>query len=286
MTWINLHEYPFQPHYWETKTNRLHYIDEGAGPTLLFVHGTPSWSFDFRNVIKILRRDFRCIAPDHIGFGLSDKPADYDYSTANHARTLEQFILSHDLSEITLVMHDFGGPIGFQVALDHPERIKNIVVINSWLWDCSDDPAWRRMKPILASRVLPFLYLYLNFSARFLLPSSFGDRKLSKGLHRHYVLPFDKPSRRHGPLAFARSLLRDHPWFESMWQRKSVLQPKPVLLIWGMKDRFIGENHLDRFADGFPRARIARIETAGHFPQEEEPGQVAEALLDFLSANR
>src|SRR5688572_5015084 len=122
--WLDKIEYPFHSNYFDVDGHKLHYIDEGQGENILFVHGTPSWSFDYRNIIKDLSQSFRCIAIDHIGFGLSDKPEHYDYSTINHSKTLEKFILNKELSNFTLVVHDFGGPIGLNVAIHHPEKIK------------------------------------------------------------------------------------------------------------------------------------------------------------------
>lgn len=110
--WLNRSGYPFASKYFAVNSHQLHYIDEGKGETILFVHGTPSWSFDYRHIIKTLKINFRCIAIDHIGFGLSDKPEHYDYSTQNHSNTLAQFVHEKQLDEITLVVHDFGGVIG------------------------------------------------------------------------------------------------------------------------------------------------------------------------------
>src|SRR5688500_13512379 len=119
--WLDKTEYPFTSRFFKVNGQNLHYIDEGRGEVLLFVHGTPSWRFDFRNVIRALRPNYRCIAIDHIGFGLSDKPEEYDYSTQNHSKTLEKLILDMDLHDLTLVVHDFGGPIGLNFAIRHPD---------------------------------------------------------------------------------------------------------------------------------------------------------------------
>src|SRR5690606_32952352 len=130
--------------------------DEGKGETILFVHGTPSWSFDYRKVIHELRSDFRCIAIDHIGFGLSDKPKEYDYSTVNHSKSLEKFVLEKQLNNITLVVHDFGGSIGLNFAIQYPDKIKKLVILNSWLWSSKNDPDFIKLSKILQSPLLPF----------------------------------------------------------------------------------------------------------------------------------
>ena len=260
----------------------MHYIDEGEGDIILFVHGTPSWSFDYRNCIKALKKTNRCIAIDHIGFGLSDKPAHYDYSTLKHSKTLEKFIIDLHLRDFTLVVHDFGGPIGLNVAIEHPDLVKNLVVLNSWLWSSKDDPDFIKFSKILRSPLLPFLYRYLNFSPRFLLPKSFGDHKLPKHLLSQYTKPFANRTQRNGALAFAKSLLNDQDWFESLWQKKGPIAIKPTLFIWGMKDPVIKSHNLEKFISGFPKAAVIRLEQSGHFPQEEQPDKVVQSILLFL----
>lgn len=280
--WLNTTEYPFQPHYFAVNGQHMHYVEEGKGEIILFVHGTPSWSFDFRHCINALCRDHRCIAVDHIGFGLSDKPSGYDYSTQNHSFTLEKFILEKNLHNITLVVHDFGGPIGLKVATDHPERFKRIVVMNSWLWSSETEPDFIRLKKILKSPLLPFLYRYLNFSPRFILPRSFGEKKLPSSLRKQYTAPFNGRDQRNGALAFARSLLNDQDWFENIWEQKAVLRNKPCLFVWGMKDPVIGPRFLEKFQTAFANVQTEKLATCGHFPQEEEPGRVIAAMHGFM----
>jgi len=284
-TWLDTDEYPFHLRYFKVNGHRLHYIDEGQGESILFVHGTPSWSFDFRNVVKKLRGNYRCIAIDHIGFGLSDKPEHYDYSTRNHSKTLESLVLREDLRDLTLVVHDFGGPIGLDFAIRNPERIKRLIILNSWLWSSRNDADFIRLSRVLKSPLLPFLYRYFNFSPRFILPRSFGGRPLSKHLLSKYTRPFADKTQRNGALTFARSLLHDQDWFESLWHRRSVIAGKPALFIWGMKDRMITPAYLSRFQSGFPNSRAILLETCGHFPQEEEAESVTESIREFLREN-
>lgn len=281
--WLDTKEYPFQPHYFEINGQKMHYIDEGKGAILLFVHGTPSWSFDFRYQIKALSQHFRCIAIDHIGFGLSDKPENYDYATLNHAQTLPLFIAYLGLTNINLIVHDFGGAIGLHYALHFPENVQKIVVLNSWLWDCSNEPNYQKLKKILKSPLLPFLYKYLNFSSRFLLPQSFYDKKcLTKALHKQYIAPFGKTNERKGTLAFAKSLLNDQTWFGSLWQKIAVLKDKPILFLWGMNDVFVTPDYLETFSAAFTNKRIVKLENCGHFPQEEKKEKVLQEMSDFF----
>jgi len=282
--WLDLQEYPFTSHYLDISGHKLHYIDEGQGETILFVHGTPSWSFDFRNIIKNLRTRYRCIAIDHIGFGLSDKPGQYDYSTQNHSKTLEAFVLQKQFSHITLVVHDFGGPIGLNFAIRNPALIKKIVILNSWLWSSNDDPDFIRFSRIIKNPLLPFLYRYLNFSPRYILPMSFGDHKLPKRLIKQYIRPFGNINQRNGVLAFAKSLLNDQDWFEELWNKRQAISAKPTLLIWGMKDIVIKPHHLTKFQNGFTNTKTVQLKTCGHFPQEEQPDIVAKSIGEFMLA--
>lgn len=283
--WLDVSEYPFQAHYTTINGHALHYIDEGQGETILFVHGTPSWSFDFRHLIKAFKTSYRCIAIDHIGFGLSDKPEHYDYSTQNHCKTLEKFILDQQLENITLVVHDFGGPIGLNIAMRHPAKIKNLILFNTWLWSSENDPEFIRLRKMLKSPLLPFLYKALNFSPRFILPKSFGDHKMPGKLLKQYTKPFANKTQRNGALAFARSLLNDQDWFEACWNQRMAIADKPALLIWGMKDPVIKPRNLNKFISGFPGAEVVKLHTCGHFPQEEQPGIVIQSILEFLRKN-
>lgn len=229
--WLDRKEYPFTSYYLNVNGTSLHYIDEGQDDPVLFLHGTPSWSFDFRKIIKHLSKNYRCIAPDHIGFGLSEKPAHYNYSLQNHTVNLELLIANLKLKNITLVVHDFGGPIGFQYAIKHPDTIKQIVVLNSLLWDFSSNQVFKTFKKVADSPLLSILYKYFNFSPKVMLPKSFGDHRIGKSVLRNYTKAFAKPSERVGCLAFAYSLLKDQNQFESLWNQRSVLQSKQVLFI-------------------------------------------------------
>lgn len=283
-TWLLKSEYPFESNYFDHQGVKQHYIDVGKGETLVFVHGTPSWSFDFRNVIKVLALSYRCIAIDHIGFGLSAKPADFDYSPQAHAQRLEAFISHKKLTDLTLVLHDFGGPIGLAYALRHPANVKRIVILNSWIGSSKDDPDFIRFTRLLKSPLLPFLYLYLNFSPRFLLPASFGSKKLPAYLRSQFTKPFASVSQRYGTLAFAHALLNDQEWFKYLWSNRQLLGDVPCLFIWGLKDRFITEKYLNKFKNGFSNHKTFLLSHAGHFPQEEEPDKVAAVIFDFCKS--
>jgi pimeloyl-ACP methyl ester carboxylesterase len=281
--WLDKTEYPFASNFFAINGQKLHYIDEGQGDILLFVHGTPSWSFDYRNIIKELRNHFRCIAIDHIGFGLSDKPREYDYSTQNHSKTLESFIVAKGISKFTMVVHDFGGPIGLNIVIHYPERINKLVIFNSWLWSSEGDADYLKLRKTMRSPLLPFLYRYFNISPRYILPMSFGTKKITRKLLRQYTKPFANSSQRNGALAFANSLLTDQDWFEKLWSQKDSIASKETLFIWGLKDPVIKRHHLEKFRAGFANSKLLALESSGHFPQEEEPEKVTKAILNFVN---
>jgi pimeloyl-ACP methyl ester carboxylesterase len=281
--WLNTNEYPFKHHYFKVNDTTMHYVDEGEGEVLLFVHGTPSWSFEFRNVIKFLSKKYRCIAIDHIGFGLSEKPAKYDYTVQNHTASLLKLITHLQLNQFTMLVHDFGGIIGLAAAEQIPEKIKGLVILNTWCRSIQDEPEYKKMKMILGSPLMPLLYRYLNFSAKYILPAAFGERsRLTPEIHQHFLRPFSKASERNGTIAFAKSLLRDQDYYASIGKKLSILKDKPVLIIWGMKDEFITEKHLLWMQEQFPGSKVVRYDDAGHFVLEEKSVVAGPVIAEFM----
>ena len=281
--WLNTNEYPFKHHYFKVNDTTMHYVDEGEGEVLLFVHGTPSWSFEFRNVIKFLSKKYRCIAIDHIGFGLSEKPAKYDYTVQNHTASLLKLITHLQLNQFTMLVHDFGGIIGLAAAEQIPEKIKGLVILNTWCRSIQDEPEYKKMKVILGSPLMPLLYRYLNFSAKYILPAAFGERsRLTPEIHQHFLRPFSKVSERNGTIAFAKSLLRDQDYYASVGEKLSILKDKPVLIIWGMKDEFITEKHLLWMQEQFPGSKVVRYDDAGHFVLEEKSVVAGPVIAEFM----
>ena len=142
--WLDRNEYPFESNYFDLPVGKMHYIDEGEGDPIVMVHGNPGWSFEFRNVVKQLSKTNRCIVPDHIGFGLSDKPLGWNYLPKNHAEHFEQLMNHLRLENITLVVNDWGGPIALSYALKKPEKIKKLIIMNTWMWSVEHDPYYQK----------------------------------------------------------------------------------------------------------------------------------------------
>ena len=149
--WLDRNAYPFISNWFDLPEGRMHYIDEGKGDILLFVHGNPSWSSEYRQLIRHFAVTHRCIALDHLGFGLSDKPIDASYLPQFHAANLARFIEGLDLTDITLVVQDWGGPIALSYAVDNPTRIGRIVASNSWFFDVREYATMRRFSRIVGS---------------------------------------------------------------------------------------------------------------------------------------
>lgn len=281
-SWLDRSLYPFEARYFESPSGKMHYVDEGEGEVIVFVHGTPAWSFLYRDFIKELSANHRCIAIDHLGFGLSEKPLDFVGTPQAHAENLALLLESLNLDNITLVVHDFGGPIGLPFAIAHPEKVKHVVMFNTWLWETKHDPQIQKVDKILNGGMGRFLYLHLNFSPKVLLKKAFHDRKkLNKAIHRHYKKPFPNKNSRFGLLNIGKSLLGSSDWYESQWKQVGKIKDKPFLVLWGMKDSFIGEKNLNKWEETLGNAEVLRLE-AGHFVQEEKFEESLAAIRRFL----
>jgi len=262
----------------------MHYVDEGSGPPILFVHGTPTNSYEFRHLIAALSNRFRCIAPDHLGFGESSRPQAFAYTPEAHARVLNEFVERLGLNNFTLVVHDFGGPIGLPLALVVNSRVNRLVMLNTWAWPLDDDPNMARGATFIGGALGRFLYRYANASLRLIMPSAYGDKKkLTKEIHRRYLEVFrDRDARVLVLHALAKSLLGSRAHYQSLLDRIERLRAVPVLIVWGMKDTAFQPYQLERWRRLLPEAQVETIAAAGHWPHEEEPARVIEAIDRFL----
>lgn len=288
-SWVDRDLYPFAPRTFTTEHGRMAYLDEGPrdAPAVLLVHGTPTWSFEWREVVRMLAPHRRVIAPDHLGFGLSDKPADGAVLTpAAHATRLRALVTHLDLRDVTLVVHDFGGPIGLPLALEGGP-IASVVMMNTWMWSTADDPGVVRLNRLLSGPIGRFLYLSMNVSPRLLLPSVLGDRAiLTKALHAQFLAPFPTPESRTGLYALARALGGENAYYGALWGKREALASMPITILWGMKDPAFQASHLARWVEAFPHAEVTRLPDVGHFPAEEDPLSVARAIVGSPLAAR
>jgi haloalkane dehalogenase len=279
--------YPFTPLRMELeKEGALAYVDEGPkdAPPVVFVHGTPTWSFDWRHLIGALKGTHRCLAPDHLGFGLSERPFGAGYTPEDHARRFRTWLDALKLENVTLVVHDFGGPKGLPAALDRSGPVKRLVVLNSFLWSFQDDPAMARKARLAGGGLGLWMYRNLNASLRIVTPSAYADRKkLTKRIHAQLLAPFTGIDSRERVLwALAYALLGSSDFYASLWERRAALADLPSLLIWGTKDPAFPPRYLDRWREALPAAGVLEL-PVGHWPQEEAPEAVTEAVQRFLA---
>ena len=274
--------YPFRSRWLDASVGRVHYIDEGEGPPILFLHGNATWSFVYRAVVTRLRRRFRCVAVDYPGFGLSDHPPGYGYSPREHARVVSELVDALDLRGMTVMGHDWGGPIGMRVALDHVQRVRALVMANTWYWP---PDVWhlRSFARVMSSRLMQGLIVRRNFLVERALPSSTGEGS-GEAVMAHYRGPFPTPSSRAGIAAFPRQMLGASFWLEEIAHAvPRVLGTKPLLLPWGVDDYLFPPRFMKPFARDFKDVTVRRIK-AHHHVQEEAPDDVAEAIEEFLGA--
>jgi len=249
------------------------YVDQGSGTPVVLVHGTPSSSKEWRHVAADLSRDHRVLAPDHLGFGDSTRPADWRvYSFGGHTANLRAWIEKLALERFHLVVHDVGGPVALPLALEAPERLDSLTIVQSWLWDLGAGA-------MLDNPVMRWLYLSAGFSARAMVRLSWGRRKpLTRELHAEFTSQFPDRAARAGTWGFARSVAREGAMLEEHERHLSKLAAVPLLLVWGRADRVVPPDHLERWRKHFPDAQVLALDDVGHFPQIEAPEDVSAAL--------
>lgn len=288
--WLDRQLWPYTPRYLALPDGRQHYVEVGEArgqPPVLLVHGTPTWSLDWRHVLASLQDRCRLLAFDHLGFGLSERPASADYTPTGHAqRTAAALEALVPEGKLHLVVHDYGGPFALGWALDHPERLASLTILNSWMWSLRDDRQLLPRATFAQTRVFRWLYRYLNASQRLIMPSAYGDRsKLTPHLHGQYLRCFDRRDDRERVLyALAYGLLGADALYADLWARRHALQTVPVQVVWGMRDSAFGPQCLARWREGLPHAQVTELPGAGHWPQEEAPHAVVAALSRVVTA--
>lgn len=261
--------------------------DQALIPPVLMVHGNPTWSFYYRELVQRLSDRFRSIAVDHIGCGLSEKPAHFNYCLESHINNLVEFIDKKELSEINLVVHDWGGAIGLGAATKMPERFAKIVILNTAAFPPPYIP--RRIQacriPLLGTIAVRGFNLFA-WAAIYMATERKGG--LKKQVAKGMLAPYDRWSNR---VAIDR-FVKDIPTSENdpTWKLLSEIESNldrlkhlPIQLIWGMKDWCFRPECLERFEQHFPDARVQRIEDAGHYVIEDATEQVCELVDSFLT---
>jgi pimeloyl-ACP methyl ester carboxylesterase len=267
--------YPFAPKSFVTAGGaRLSYLDEGprSDEAVLMLHGNPTWSFYYRNLVRDLSPALRCIAPDHIGMGLSEKPEDYAYTLATRIADIEALVASLGLRRVHLVVHDWGGAIGFGFAARHPALIGRIVILNTAAFASPRIPA--RIALCKAPVLGPLLVRGLNGFAGPATWMAMHRRPLTPAEKRGYLWPYDSWSHRVAVSAFVRDIPLEpsHPSWATLAATEAGLaqfRDRPVLLVWGGKDFCFNDTFLARWRELFPSAECERIADAGHYVLED-----------------
>jgi pimeloyl-ACP methyl ester carboxylesterase len=286
--------YPFESHFLDRGGLRLHYLDEGAGETVLMLHGNPSWSFFYRSLVEALRVDHRVIVPDHIGMGLSDKPGDdrYGYRLKDRVDDVEALVQSLEpLGKLTLVLHDWGGMIGMGYAARHPERIGRIVIMNTAAFHLPDDmkvPAALRV--VRDSGVGAVGVRAFNAFARGAAMVGCKRRPLSREARDAYLAPYDSWANRIGTLRFVEDipLRASDPSYALVSEIEASLPrfaETPVLACWGDLDFVFTPRVLEHWQARWPHAEVHRFADCGHYVLEDAGPEIATLVRAFLVAH-
>ncbi len=270
--------YPFTPRCFDSTAGRMHYIDEGAGTPILFCHGNPTWSFLYRNIIIRLRDQFRCIAPDYLGFGLSDRPAGYGYTIEEHADVVGELVDHLKLDGYVSMGQDWGGPISMTVDTVRADRVRGVVLGNTWFWP-TDRLSMKLFSTVMSSPPMQYAILKRNFFVERMIPAG-TSRTLTPREMEHYRGVQPSPDARTGVAVMPKQILAARPLLERLARDvPATLGAKPALLVWGMKDfAFQGQHMIPRMRATFPDHVLVELPTANHFIQEDAPDRIAEAI--------
>lgn len=278
----DLPDYPFEPHYVQLDDTRMHFVDEGEGPPILLLHGDPTWSYLYRHAVRALQDDYRVVAPDLIGFGKSDKYRERGaYSFAMHCQKITAFIEALDLREVTLVVHDWGGPIGFWTAVTHENRFARLVLLNTFL-------STGRTRPNLVFRAWRAFARYSPIFPAGQIVQTATVRRLSRAEVQAYDAPFPDRSFKAGARVFPLMVpsSRDDPGAGKMREIFRALRrwEKPALVMFSDKDPILGGldpifRHLIPGTEGQPEVTI---HDASHFLQEDKGSEIAEHIDAFV----
>jgi haloalkane dehalogenase len=286
--------YPFKSHWMDVGGARLHYLDEGPTQppdrpprTLLFVHGNPTWSFHWRALVQPLRSRYRCVAPDHLGCGLSDKPRGL-LRLSDHIDHLTALIALLNLQHVTLVAQDWGGAIGLGAMLRRPERLERIVLFNTGAFPPPYIP-WRiracRM-PVLGRLAVQGGGLFSRAALRMTLARR---ERLDPAAAAAYLAPYNSWANRRAVYGFVRDIPSGprHPTWKTLAEIERhlpTLADRPTLLVWGMRDWCFRPDCLQRFEQAWPKAEVHRLADVGHWVVEDAPEEAVPLVEEFLTA--
>jgi pimeloyl-ACP methyl ester carboxylesterase len=284
--------YPFTGHFFDTGAGvRMHYLDEGRGPPVVMVHGNPTWSFYYRNLVRRLSGRYRCIVPDHVGCGLSDKPSSERYPYSLERRIADLTALLDHLKldrDVTLVVHDWGGMIGTAWATRFPERVKRLVVLNTAAFHLPPQKRLPLSLRIGRNTTLGIVLIRgLNLFCRAAVRWCVVRRPLSPAVRRMYLAPYDSWAHRIAVLRFVQTipLTPTDPEYDIVSEterRLQLLRDRPMLICWGMRDFVFDRDFLAEWERHFPAAEVHRYDDAGHYVLEDAGDEVGLRVDEFL----
>lgn len=278
--------YPFQSHFLDLEGARYHYVDEGRGEPVVMVHGNPTWSFYYRRLIGDLRENYRVIAPDHVGCGLSDKPQRYDYTLARHIANLEALLERLGLKKITLVVHDWGGPIGMGYAVRHPDRVARLVIFNTVAFWSPEIPWFLRLcrLPLFGAVAVRGLNLFAGVAA---VVACRHRERMTEEVKAGYLSPYNSYANRVAILRFVQDIPvhAGHPTFSVLQAIENGLaqfRGRPMIIMWGGRDPVFTKRLLKSWRERFPAAIVKEIDDAGHYVVEDAYERIIPWLREFL----
>ncbi len=285
---------PFKRNYIERNGQKYHYVNEGQGSPVVMIHGNPSWSFYYRNLVTSLSTHHQCIVPDHIGCGFSDKPGDedYDYTLVNRIDDLEALLEHLEVNDnITLVVHDWGGMIGMGYAARYPERIKRLVILNTAAFHL---PQTKKLPAALWLGRNSWLgtVLVRGFNAFSGIASVIGVKRkpMAKEIRQAYVAPFNSWKNRISTLRFIQDIPlkpgdRNYQLVSDIANDLEKFKTLPMLICWGLKDFVFDKHFLNEWQERFPGAKVHAFADCGHYILEDASDEVIPLIGDFLKAN-
>jgi len=280
--WVNRALFPFDSHFAEIDGALVHYIDEGEGPVFLGLHGNPAWSFLYRHIVNGLKDRFRCIALDYPGFGLSTAPSGYRYTIAEHSRVVEGFVTQLGLEGITMMVQDWGGPIGFSVAIRHPARFRAFVIGNTFGWPVRGEKTLERFSKLMGSNFPGgFLVKRLDLFTNVFVPGGIKRKKLSNAEKEMYKRPHPTPQSRVPVHVMPREILAAHELLTEVEQGLPRVARLPALIVWGDRDQAFKEAQRRRWEGTFPNHKTVILRGASHYIQEDAPEEIIGAIKEW-----